>query len=108
VNGFTPASSNLAYRWRTTPSETAMQRYPDDLTEAERKIARRWTLASVGVYASLLAALALFAALSPSQPGNVASNDPAAKFSVASATREPARQKPAKAQPSRACIPTSC
>ncbi len=82
-----------------------MQRYPDDLSETERRIARRWTLGSIGVYGSLLAALALFAALSPSHPDNVASE---ARFSVASATRQQAPQRPANTTPSQACRPGTC
>jgi hypothetical protein len=86
------------------PSETVMQRYPDDLTESERRIARRWTLGSVGLYGSLLAALALYAALGPGHPDNTASTDPAAKFAVASAAREGAAQRPARVRP-RHCVP---
>jgi hypothetical protein len=64
-----------------------MQKYPPNLSEAERKIARRWTLGSVGLYGSLLAALILFAALSPHSASNVASRDGAAKFDVANSRR---------------------
>jgi hypothetical protein len=100
------------------PLETVMQRYPDDLSESERRIARRWTLGSVGLYGSLLAALALYAVFSPSHfdpshfdpshPGNVASNDAEARFSVANATRVPGAPRPARATAPRTCAQGSC
>jgi hypothetical protein len=74
-----------------------MQRYPDNLSEADRRVARRWTLGSVGVYGSILAALILYGALSQRSTDNVASNEPAAKFSVANAARQPGFQNPQNA-----------
>jgi hypothetical protein len=41
-----------------------MKRFSFDLNEEDRRVVRRWRLASVGVYGSILAGLILFAALS--------------------------------------------
>jgi hypothetical protein len=73
-----------------------MQRYPDNLSEADRRVARRWTLGSVGIYGSILAAMILYAALSPHPTVDLASGEPAAKFSVANAARQPPSPNPAK------------
>jgi hypothetical protein len=96
VNGFTSAGSRWRYAWHVEPSETIMQRYPDNLSEADRRIARRFTLASVGFYGSILAGLILYGALSPHPAGKVASMEPAAKFSVANAARQPGSQNPGR------------
>jgi len=61
-----------------------MQRYPRDLSETDRRIARKWRLASVAFYGSFLAGFILYVAFSQGPtPTTLAANLPVAKVSPA-------------------------
>jgi hypothetical protein len=70
-----------------------MQKYPDNLSEDDRRIARRWTLASVGFYGSILAGFILYAAFHQSQVPNLATGDPASKVLAANSPQQLASKK---------------
>ena len=55
-----------------------MQKYPNNLSEAERRIARRWTLGSFAVYGSILAGMILYATLGRNSAIDVAAGTAAA------------------------------
>jgi hypothetical protein len=84
-----------------------MQRYSDNLSESDRRVARKWTLASLGVYGALLAGFILYAAFNPAPPAQLASTAvstaPAAKPS-----REDIFDKFAKVTQRRFCGQVSC
>ena len=55
-----------------------MQRYPRNLSETDRRIARKWRLGCVAFYGSFLAGFLLFVAFNQgSAPTALASNAPA-------------------------------
>lgn len=54
-----------------------MQKSSHDFNDEDRRVARRWRLASVGLYGSLLAGLIFYAAVSQSPDVNYASAQPA-------------------------------
>jgi hypothetical protein len=58
-----------------------MKRFSFDLSEEDRRVVRRWRLASVGLYGSILAGLILLAALSQSPDVNYASAGSVASLS---------------------------
>jgi hypothetical protein len=86
-----------------------MQRYPNNLSESDRRIARKWTLASVGFYGSILAGIVLYAALSH-DPASIqlASTDAVSKASTAKASRDEILAKFTKLTQRRFCDQTSC
>lgn len=55
-----------------------MQKFSYRFNDEDRGVARRWRLASVGFYGSILAGLILYAALNPNPDVNVASAQGAA------------------------------
>jgi hypothetical protein len=61
-----------------TAAEAAMQKYPKNLSEAERRLARRWTLGSLAVYGSILGGLILYATLGRNSEIDVAAGTAAA------------------------------
>jgi hypothetical protein len=63
-----------------------MQKYSENLSDADRRIIRRWRLSSVGFYGSILAGLILYAAFSQKPDVNYAS---------ANLASPPAKTKPA-------------
>jgi hypothetical protein len=75
-----------------------MQKYPNNLSQEDRRLARRWTLASVGFYGSVLAGFALYGAFH--QPAaNIAAVDPAAKAAAAKPPQDNAFRVFANARP---------
>jgi hypothetical protein len=50
-----------------------MQKIPDQSSEGDRRLIRRWGIASIGFYGSILAGMILYAALHPNPNVNVAS-----------------------------------
>jgi hypothetical protein len=87
--------------------EAFMQRYPDNLSESDRRIARKWTLASFGVYGTLLAGFILYAAFHPAPSIRLAS-DAASKTSAAKPSRDDIFEKFAKVTQRRFCGQVSC
>jgi len=89
VNGFTIRFFQLAYylrahhRWRRF-----MQKLSCQFNDEDRRIVRRWRLASVGFYGSILAGLILYAALNQSPDVNYASAQ-----SAVSASRDNLRHR---------------
>ncbi|WP_271614252.1 hypothetical protein [Bradyrhizobium sp. CCBAU 51627] len=63
-----------------------MQRYPDELNENERRVVRKWRLATLGFYGSILAGLALYAALHWTPEANFASVNSVAQAKLAGAS----------------------
>lgn len=55
-----------------------MQKIPDQSSEEDRRLIRRWGLASVGFYGSILAGMILYAALHQNSDVNYASAEIAA------------------------------
>jgi hypothetical protein len=84
-----------------------MQKYPSNLSKEERRIARRWTLASVGLYGSVLAGLMLYGAFQK-RPVDVAAADPVAKVSAAKLPRDDAFKSFAKVTQRRFCGQVAC
>ena len=64
-----------------------MQKYPDNLSEGDRRVARKWGIFSVGFYGSILAGLILYAALNPNPDVNYASAEPASHVATTKAAR---------------------
>jgi hypothetical protein len=64
-----------------------MKRFSFDLNEEDRRVVRRWRLASVGVYGSILAGLILFAAFSPKPDVDYASTTSVASLSQNAGSR---------------------
>ena len=64
-----------------------MQKFNDRLNETDRKIVRTWRLAALGFYGSLLAGMALFAAMHWNAEVNYASVDSSVHDKVVSAPR---------------------
>ena len=58
-----------------------MQKYFYQLNERDRRISRKWWLASVGFYGSILAGLILYAVFHENPEVNYASADPAIQTS---------------------------
>jgi hypothetical protein len=52
-----------------------MQKIPDQSSDGDRRLIRRWGIASVGFYGSILAGMILYAALHPNPEVNYASAD---------------------------------
>jgi hypothetical protein len=73
VNGFTIPVLQLAYDLRASPVEAFMQKVSYRFNDEDRRVARRWRLASVGFYGSILGGLILYAALNQSPDLNLAS-----------------------------------
>jgi len=63
--------------------EPFMQIYRYKLDDADRPVARRWTLGAVGFYGSILIGLILYAALSPKADAFHASDEGTVKLSIA-------------------------
>jgi hypothetical protein len=63
-----------------------MQKFIDQFDENERRIVRRWRLATFGFYGSILAGLVLYAALHWTAGVNYASVDSAAHAKLAGAS----------------------
>ena len=59
-----------------------MQKIPDQSNEGDRRLIRRWGLASVGFYGSILAGMILYAAFNQHPDVNIASADIKAPISV--------------------------
>jgi hypothetical protein len=57
------------------PSEASMQKFFYQLSEQDRRITRKWRLASVGFYGSIIAGMILYAALHGNPEVNYASVD---------------------------------
>ena len=60
-----------------------MQKHLDQLDENERRVVRKWRLATLGFYGSILAGLALYAALHGTPEVNFASVNSAAQAKLA-------------------------
>ena len=61
-----------------------MQRYPENLSEADRRIARKWRLASLAIYGTLLGGFLLYGVFSQHPaPTTLASSQQVAKASSA-------------------------
>jgi hypothetical protein len=61
-----------------------MQRYPQNLSETDRRIARKWRLASLAIYGTFLAGFVLYGALGQRPaPTTLASSAPVALASSA-------------------------
>lgn len=63
-----------------------MQKFLDQLNEDDRRIVRKWRLATLGFYGSILAGLVLYAALHLNPEVNYASAGSAAHAKLAGAT----------------------
>lgn len=63
-----------------------MQKFLDQLNEDDRRIVRKWRLATLGFYGSILAGLVLYTALRLNPEVNYASADSAAHAKLAGAT----------------------
>ena len=59
-----------------------MQKVPDHANEGDRRLIRRWGLASVGFYGSILAGMILYAALNQHPDVNYASAEIASRVSA--------------------------
>jgi hypothetical protein len=59
-----------------------MQKIPDQSSEGDRRLIRRWGIAAVSFYGSILAGMILYAALHPNPEVNYASADLAPHVSV--------------------------
>jgi hypothetical protein len=59
-----------------------MQKIPDNMSEGDRGIARRWGLATASFYGSILAGMVVYAALHPNPELNIASADIKAPISA--------------------------
>ena len=64
-----------------------MKRISFELSEEDRRVVRRWRLASAGLYGSILAGLVLFVAFSQKPEVNYASAGSVTSISNASAPR---------------------
>jgi hypothetical protein len=84
-----------------------MQRYPNNLSESDRRIARKWTLASFAVYVSVLAGFILYTAFNPAPPVQLASTA-VSKASATKPSREDIFDKFAKVTQRRFCGQVSC
>jgi hypothetical protein len=84
-----------------------MQRYPNNLSESDRRIVRKWTLASFGVYGSLLAGFILYAAFNQAPPVQLASTA-VSKAPVVKPSREDIFDKFAKVTQRRFCGQVAC
>jgi hypothetical protein len=62
--------------------EAHMQKIPDQSSEGDRRLIRRWGLASVGFYGSILAGMILYAAFHLNFVVNYASADMAPRVSA--------------------------
>ena len=60
-----------------------MQKVPDQSNEGERRLIRRWSLATVGFYGSILAGMILYTAFNRHPDVNYASADLAPRVSTA-------------------------
>jgi hypothetical protein len=60
-----------------SPMEALLQKSSCDFSDEDRRVARRWRLASVSLYGSIVAGLILYAAFSQSPDVNYASARPA-------------------------------
>jgi hypothetical protein len=74
-----------------------MQKYPRNLSQDERRLARRWTLGSIGVYGLMMAGMLLYTAFSRGPNVDVAT----ASVSGAQALRHQVADKPVMALPPR-------
>jgi hypothetical protein len=88
--------------------EAVMQRYPDNLSESDRRIARRWTLGSVGVYGTLLAGFILYAAFHPASAPVQLASDATSNASAAKPSRDDILEKFAKVTQRRFCGQVAC
>jgi hypothetical protein len=68
-----------------------MQNFIDQFDENERRIVRKWRLATLGFYGSILAGLVVYAALHWNPEVNYASVDSAAHAKLAGASSRDAR-----------------
>jgi hypothetical protein len=82
-----------------------MQRYPDDFSTNDRRIARKWRLGAIGFYGSILAGMFLYASLSQRPDTN--GNSAISQISRADAPSLLAYDRRAVAQPP-SCRPGSC
>jgi hypothetical protein len=85
-----------------------MQRYPDNLSESDRRVARKWTLASVGFYGSILTGFILYAAFHPAPASVELAASAAPNASAAKPSRDEILDKVAKVTPRRLCGQVSC
>ena len=60
-----------------------MQKVPDHPNEGDRRLIRRWRLATVGFYGSILAGMILYAAFNQYPDANYASAELAPRVSAA-------------------------
>jgi hypothetical protein len=88
--------------------EAFMQRYPDNLSESDRRIARKWTLASFGIYGTLLAGFILYAAFHPATAPVQFASDTASKASAGKSSRDDIFEKFAKVTQRRFCGQVAC
>ena len=59
-----------------------MQKVPDHSNDGDRRLIRRWRLATVGFYGSILAGMTLYAALHQNPDVNIALADAKAPIST--------------------------
>jgi hypothetical protein len=64
-----------------------MQKFTDQLNETDRKIVRTWRLATFGFYGSILAGMALYAAMHWNAEVNYASVDSSVQQKVVSSPK---------------------
>ncbi len=60
-----------------------MQKFFDQLNESDRRVVRKWRLAALGFYGSLVAGIVLFAVLHWNPQVNYASTDSATRAKIA-------------------------
>jgi hypothetical protein len=77
-----------------------MQKYPSNLSQDERRLARRWTLGSIGIYGSMIAGMLLYTTFIRSPNVDVATAS-VSKFSGAQAPRHQPADRPGMALPPR-------
>ena len=64
-----------------------MQKCSNNLSEGDRRLARKWGIFSVGFYGSILGGLILYAALNQNPDVNYASAEPASHVATNKAAR---------------------
>jgi hypothetical protein len=85
-----------------------MQRYPDNLSGSDRRVARKWTLASLGVYGTLVAGFILYAAFNPAPAPVQLASEAASKASAVKPSQDNIFDKFAKVTQRRFCGQVSC